>query len=273
MKKIDLHVHSSCSDGNLTIAEILNLAKNSNLSTIAITDHETIINLLNYEELEQKYGLSIIPGIELPTDIFKMHIVGYGIKDMSSLESEMNALRIENEKHNRETIDILARDGVDISYDSVKLLANGPNITYRDIVKYLYIKGYVNDPRDAFRKYIGQGCKAYVPSRSLSANEVLNLIDSCGGISILAHPFTINKDIELDCLVGDLKSNGLSGIEIYPPKLTSAQFDEYRRLAKKYQLIETIGTDFHNSSYHELGVLMDDDYVLEITQVLKRGKV
>ncbi len=273
MKKIDLHVHTRCSDGNLTVKEILALAQKNNLSTISITDHETIINLINHRDLEKEYKINIIPGIELPTDIPKMHILGYGIKNIEYLEKIMINLRKENEERNKETIDILYKNGINITYNKVKELTSQEIITYRDIVKYLYAKGYVNDPRNAYQKYIGKGCKAYVPSKTLTEKEVLELIQYCNGIPVLAHPFTINQSINIENLIKNMKKNGLEGIEIYPPKITKKQLEYYEYLLKKYKLIKTIGSDFHNSNYDELGVEVNDNYMKNITKKLKRGKV
>ncbi len=272
MDKIDLHVHTDYSDGNLGIRAVLDLAKKEELSTIGITDHETIINLENYLDLEREYGINIIPGIEIPADISKLHILGYGIKKMKKLEDVMLQLRMENEEYNKETIDILRKDGMDISYDDVKMLAGVDIITYRDIVKFLYQKGYVDDPRDAYTKYIGNGTKAYVPSRTLTYKEILNLIEDCYGISVIAHPFTIKQDVNLEELVCNMKKEGLLGMEITLSKVTSEQLRRYRYLIDKYNLIETTGSDFHNSEYDKLGIEVSDDYMTEINTVLmKRG--
>lgn len=269
MKKIDLHVHTTCSDGNLEIKQILELAQKEEISTLSITDHETIINLENYQELEEKYNIQLIPGIEIPANLPRLHILGYGISKMNKLENEMLHLRKENEEYNKETIDILQKEGVDISYEEVKALAKENIITYRDIVKYLYVKGYVSDPRDAYKKYIGKGTKAYVPSRALGYEEVLNLIEDCNGISVVAHPATI-QNIDLEDLLKNMKRNGLSGIEITPAKITEDQLNYYLYLAKKYNLIETTGSDFHNSKYDQLGINVEDSYMNEINKVLKK---
>ena len=273
MEKIDLHVHTCCSDGNLNIDELLALAKKEDISTISITDHETIINLKNYQNLEKKYNINIIPGIEIPTDIFKLHILGYGIKDFYYIEDIMTKLKIENEERNKETINILMNSGINITYEKVKKLAKVDIITYRDIVKYLYENGYVKNPRDAYKEYIGKGTKAYVPSRAMTTKEVLNLIEDSGGISVLAHPFTINEDIDLENLMLYMKKEGLSGIEIYPPKITRFQLEKYRYLLKKFDLIETTGTDFHNSKYDKLGVEVETDYLVKINKLLKKKVV
>ena len=270
MEKIDLHVHTSCSDGNLKIDEVLQLAKKNNLTTISITDHETVINLKNYNDLEKRYNIKIIPGIEIPTNISKLHILGYGIKKFDFMEKIMLDLRKENEKCNIETINILSNNGINISYEQVKKISKADIITYRDIVKYLYISGYVKKPHDVYKYYIGNGTKAYVPSRAMTVKEVLNLIDDSGGISVLAHPFTIKEDVNLEPLVFNMKKDGLAGIEIYPPKIKKSQLKEYLMMLKKFNLIQTIGTDFHDSKYDTLGVKVKSNYIKKINKILGR---
>lgn len=261
MVKVDLHVHTSYSDGNLSLEEILKLAKIKNLDEIAITDHDTIINLKNYKELQQIYDIRIIPGIEIPTAKRKLHILGYGITNYDIVEKELYDLKIYNENCNRETIDILKSEGIDISFSEVKKGAVSDVVTYRDIVKYMYKMGYVDNPREVYSRYIGKGTKAYVPSKELMPEEVIKLIERGNGKSVLAHPFTISDDIDMDILIRQMKEWGLAGIEIYPPKLTRKQINEYEFLTGKYDLVKTIGTDFHDSNHDKLGIEIDENYL------------
>lgn len=261
MVKVDLHVHTKYSDGNLSLEEVLNLAISQKLTEIAITDHDTIINIKNYKELEKQYSIKIIPGIEISTNQRKLHILGYGIVDYDIVEKELHDLKIYNENCNRETIDILRNEGIDISFSEVKKGAVTDVVTYRDIVKYMYKKGYVNNPREVYSRYIGKGTKAYVPSKELTIEEVLQLIERGNGKSVLAHPFTISNDINLDDLISRMKKYGLSGIEIYPPKLTRKQITEYEQIAKKYDLFKTTGTDFHDYNYDKLGIEVNENYL------------
>lgn len=271
--KVDLHTHTRYSDGNLTLDGILKLAKEQGLCEIAITDHDTIINLKNYSKLEDKYDIKIIPGIEIPTNIKKLHILGYGITKFDLVEDKLYKLKKYNENRNIETIEILKSDGIDISFSAVKEIATSDVITYRDIVKYMYKKGYVSNPHDVYAKFIGKGTKAYVPSKELTIEEVLLLIKSGGGFSILAHPFTIGDNIDLEELIIYMKEFGLLGIEIYPPKLTYEQLTKYKNIVKKYDLIQTIGTDFHNSNYDKLGFDVEDDSLEPFhSRVLKKWR-
>lgn len=272
MVKIDLHVHTRYSDGNLTLEEVLELATINNLEEIAITDHDTIINLKDYKELEQKYKIKIIPGVEIPADYKGMHILGYDITDFDIVEKELHNLKIHNENCNRETIDILKSNGINISFDEVKQNAVLDVVTYRDIVEYMVRMGYASEPLEVYRKYIGRGTKAYVPSKSLSMKEVLQLIEKANGISVLAHPFTLSSDTDFDNLIPQMKEYGLSGIEIYSPRLTLGQKIAYDTISKKYNLLKTIGTDFHDSNTDELGIEIEKEYLDDFHNKILRNK-
>ncbi|MBQ9012173.1 MAG: PHP domain-containing protein [Bacilli bacterium] len=261
--KVDLHVHTNNSDGDLSIEEVLKLAKKNDLKEISITDHDTIIKLENFTELEQKYNLMIIPGIEIPTNIRGMHILGYCISNFNIIEQKLINLKKYNESCNVETIRILRKNGIDISFEQVKEITNFSTLTYRDIVKYLYYKGYVNNPHDAYRLYIGKGAVAYVPSKELSVKEVLNLISDSGGFSVLAHPFTLNNEFDYSNMIKMMKLEGLCGVEIYSKKVSREFYDFLVDLTRENELLKTVGTDFHNSKTDQLGVDVSDEFLLD----------
>ena len=257
--KIDLHIHSIYSDGLLTYDEILNKAKENKLSKISITDHDTIINLKNYKSLEKYYGLEIIPGVEISSNRKKLHILGYDIKDFDKMENKLVALKAENEERNKESIDILRNNGVDIDIDRVKSLSKTGIITYRDIIEYLYIKKYVQYRHDAFKKYIGNGAVAYVPSREMSVKEILELIDGTGGISVIAHPSSIKENIYE--LIEEMLNYNLSGIEVNKEKISIEDYEKFIKIAKRYDLCLTIGSDFHDPAVSNIGIEVEDNYL------------
>ncbi len=256
---IDLHIHSIYSDGTLNYDEIINLAKKNNVDIISITDHDTIINLKNYKLYREKYNMNIIPGLEISSNIKNVHILGYGINNFEKLEKVLIDLKIENEGRNKESIEILKKNGIDIDFERVKEISKNGIVTYRDVVEYLYLKKYIVNRHDAFKKYIGKGAIAYVPSREMSIIEILDLIDSVGGISSLAHPCLINDNI--DDIIKEMVYHNLSGIEINKDRIKPQQYYKYIEYAKKYNLCITRGSDFHDSKLNKLGGEVEDDFL------------
>lgn len=257
--KIDLHIHSTYSDGLLTYDEILNIAKENNVTKISITDHDTIINLKNYKSLEKYYGMEIIPGVEISSNRKKLHILGYDIKDFDKMEKKLLDLKVENEERNKESIDILRKNGVDIDVERVKSISKNKIITYRDIIEYLYIKKYVKYKHDAFKKYIGSGAIAYVPSREMSVIEILELINETGGISVIAHPCSIQENISE--LVQEMLNYNLSGIEINKEQINIKDYEKFMEISKRYGLCLTSGSDFHDPAISNIGLEVEDNFL------------
>lgn len=273
MEKVDLHIHTKYSDGILSLEEALNDAKKNNITELSITDHDTIINLKDYCNLKNKYGINIIPGVEISTNIKGMHILGYDITEFDEIEKFMYNLKKVNEEKNIETIDILYKLGLDIDFERVKEMAVLDVVTYKDIVKYIVKKGYVDNPHDVYKKYIGKGAPAYVPSITLDPKEVIKLILDSNGIPVLAHPFLINSNINLEEEIISLINYGLEGIETIQPYMTEKQILEYEYYAKKFNLIRTVGTDFHDYRYSNLGIEVDNSYLDKFhDKVLKKTK-
>ena len=259
--KIDLHVHTNYSDGNLNLDEVLALAAKKKIKEISITDHDTVIRLKNYADLGRKYGLILVPGIEIPTSIDGMHLLGYGITNFEKVEKALMRLKEYNEKQNAYTIETLRNMGVDISYDEIKKNSVDGIISYRDIIKYLAEKKYVENARDAYKKYIGEGQRAYYPSAALDKKDVIELIKDSGGIVSLAHPFTLPECMDQEGMILDLIKDGLDGIEIYQPRLKESEIKMYNMIANKYNLLTTIGTDFHDYKTDKLGVEVSEKII------------
>lgn len=249
MKIVDMHMHSTYSDGELKVSELLERARIAGVSELAITDHDTIINMKNYEQLANKHNVRIVPGIELNVDYPNMHILGYGIIDIDYIENEITEMKKRNVPVCIKTIELLKREGVDISYDEV--MANvkpGALITKRNIARLLVKKGYAATNLEVYEKLMGKGCKAYVPIEKLNYLAALRLITKCGGIPVLAHPISIGRDVDFDKLIPPMKENGLVGIESMTARHTEEERKYYSSVAKKFNLIETAGSDFHRDS-------------------------
>lgn len=261
MKKyIDLHVHSTASDGTCTPSELVQLAKKQDLYAFALTDHDTVSGIEEAIQASKQTDIKVIPGIEMSAVYHgqDIHILGYGIayKDemfLKKIQEYQNARINRNEK----MITLLQDYGFDI--DTTQLYAMFPNavLTRAHFAKYLYEKGYIKSTKEAFDKYIGSGCPCYLPKKEVELKEALNCILQAKGYPVLAHPMLYHMDEKaLDQLISNLAQLGLKGIEaIYS---TNNSYDELltRKLAKKYSLFITGGSDFHGSNkpHIQLGI-------------------
>lgn len=277
MEKIDLHIHSNLSDGVLNAEDIVKKALSNNCKTISITDHDDIDT---YKDLEDKYGIRIIPGIEFNSSIRNMHILGYGMTDISQIKKVTTDMRLFNEKVSYEVVEKMMEDGFDISIEKIITYINSLGLNCdildkRKIVKYLIHKRYANNVIDAYNKLIGVGRKYYVPNFKLSPKEIIDLINISNGISVLAHPKSLNLDFEkLKKQISILENYGLSGIEIQNRKMNQNDHEYYEQLIQNKNLLKTVGSDFHDPIEDDIGISVNDNIYHNIVKklVLTRKK-
>lgn len=271
MEKIDLHLHSNFSDGILPPEEIVLLSKKAGCTLISITDHE-VIN--DYKDLQNQYNINIVSGIEFNTATTNMHILGYGISDYDKVNFEMKQLRLYNEKVCFEVIKKMQKDNYDISVDKIEKHLNDIGIKFdildkRKIVKYLIFKGYSDNILDTYNKLIGVDKKYYVPNKKISPEEIIKLIKSSGGISSLAHPYTLKLDKNnLHKRVESLQKSGLDAIEVVNGKTNPEMIKEYKKLANILGLLQTVGTDFHTTQNSEIGIEVEDSIINNFRKTL-----
>lgn len=275
MEKIDLHIHTNLSDGELSPEEVICMCIKNGCSKIAITDHDKIND---YEELSVKYGIPIISGIEFNCATKGMHLLGYGIKNIDNVQRIINALEEENEIVCYKLIDALYSSGFDISVEQVLdyMKYIGIPVLYlnkKHIVKYLLHKEYIRNVLEAYNKLIGVGQKFYYPIKKLSKYEVLDIIKSNGGVASLAHPCTLRMDDEtlLKEIYG-LMNYGLDGIEIKNRSITREQNIRYEEMANEFELIKTVGSDFHSPYLDVLGVDVSEDIYNNLQKKIKLSK-
>ncbi|MTI70262.1 MAG: PHP domain-containing protein [Firmicutes bacterium] len=248
MKKADLHIHTTASDGKLTPKEVVNLAIERKLDAISITDHDTISGIQQAIDESKKYNiLEVIPGIELSSEHNgeEIHILGYYIDYESPLledvTSRLKKLRIKRAYEILKKLDLL---GISININKIEdIIAINNYIGRPHIAKLLIDEGYVNTMEEAFDNYLGFGKKGYVPRDKLSINECINLITKIDGYAVLAHPGLIKQRLE-----PILRKFKFHGIEIYHTKHTDIVIDKLNILARKFNLIKTGGSDCHGSS-------------------------
>lgn len=252
MKTVDLHVHSNKSDGTMSPRDLVDYAIEKGLKAFALTDHDTINGILEATEAAIGKDIEVIPGIEFSTQYHgkDIHILGLCI-DYQSEEflSSLNAFQHSRDVRNEKMCLKLQTAGIDITYE--KLLASFPNavITRAHYGRFLLDNGYVKAMPDAFDKYIGDYAPFYVPREKVTPFQAIELIIQAGGIPILAHPtlYHLSKS-SLEGLLTLLKEAGLIGIEAVYSTHSPSEERDMKRLAAKYQLCISGGSDFHGSN-------------------------
>ncbi|MBI1369291.1 MAG: PHP domain-containing protein [Planctomycetes bacterium] len=255
---IDLHMHSTASDGTDAPAALAKLAAEAGLSAIALTDHDTTAGLAECAKACKRRKLTFVPGIELSTERGKprgaLHLLGYHIReDAPALRAVIDELQEARRMRNPQIVESLQKLGVDITLDEIAAEAGeagasgSATIGRPHIAAVLVRKGYAKSIQDAFRRYIGFGAPAYARKDNLAPQRGIEAIHEAGGVAVLAHPVQLKceDDTELQQLVAQLVRAGLDGLEIWHSDHTPAMVDQYRRLAERYELIVTGGSDYH----------------------------
>jgi predicted metal-dependent phosphoesterase TrpH len=269
---IDLHIHSTASDGTLSPAGILRRAAALNLSAIAITDHDTLSGTAAAMRCERPNGLRLVSGIEIsaaPPEGYpipgSLHILGYGIdlyhRDLGAALAQMKMAR---DDRNPRIVRALGSLGIEISMAEVDAKVGGSMAGRPHIAQVLMDKGVVASMDEAFDRLLGKGKPAYQDKERISSAETIALIRSAGGIAVLAHPGLIEVAGPVrQRLVAELCEMGLGGLEAYYPRHTPEETAALETLAKQYGLVITGGTDFHgdNTPGVELGSAKGDFHV------------
>ncbi|MGH7205739.1 MAG: PHP domain-containing protein [Nitrospiraceae bacterium] len=258
MSRIDLHLHTTYSDGSLSPAEVLGLAHKAGVSALAITDHDIVAGIPEAIETGACLGIEVIPGIEISSRYgeSELHILGYFLdwKD-SELSSRLAQLRASRHRRNPRIIEKLNELGLDLTYDEVKALAGTESVGRPHIARVLMEKGYVQSAKEAFDRYLAQGAAAYVPRELPEPAEAIAWIRAAHGIPVLAHPTWVNESAEgLYKLCDKLKAEGLGGIEVHYSTHKPQQTSEFLSLAKRLNLLVTGGSDFHGLTKPDIEV-------------------
>lgn len=256
-RRIDLHIHSTASDGTYSPGEIIALAERLHLAAIAITDHDTIDGSNEAIVAGTPQSLKLLTGVEIsaapPSSFFcsgSFHILGYSFRpDDPLLNQTLSKLQMARENRNPGIIKLLNNLGINISIREVIELAGDGQTGRPHIARLMLEKGFVGSIDEAFNKYLGKGKPAYVDKYRIECGKVIEIIIGAGGIPVLAHPALIElgNGSRFEKLIVKLKEMGLRGIEAYYPEHSKEQTSYYLKLAKKYELLITGGTDFHGS--------------------------
>jgi len=253
VKFADLHLHTIFSDGTYTPQELISESVRSGLSAIAVVDHDTVSGIEPAIKIAKIKNIEVLAGIELSAeyDGLEVHILGYLI----DYKRENFIDKLEVLKENRieriyKIVDKLKNMGVMLEAESVFDIARGGTVGRLHVARAMVSAGLISSTAEAFRKYIGDKCPAYVCNFRFSPSEAIKLIKEVGGIPVLAHPHTLNKDE----LIPKFVDCGLMGLEVYYSEYTQAMVNFYLGLAKEYNLLVTGGSDCHGNAKPEVKI-------------------
>lgn len=258
MSRLDLHLHTTHSDGSLAPAEVVALAHKVGVSSLAITDHDITTAIPEATEAGLALGIEVIPGIEISSLLgeSELHMLGYFLDWQDSrLCERLEAARDSRHRRNPLIVAKLQALGIEITYDEVKAVAGSDSVGRPHIARVLMHKGVVHSAKEAFDRFLANGKPAYVARELPSPAEAIRWIKEAKGLAVLAHPTWIKPaDGALEGLVGQLKADGLDGIEVHYSTHTPRQTREYLGLAKQLGLLVTGGSDFHGVTKPEIEV-------------------
>lgn len=252
--KIDLHMHTNHSDGRYSPEELIKKVKDAGIDIISITDHDTVNGIKEATEIGKLYGVEIIPGLEISSDIRdrEVHILAYFIDpENKELEEYLQFFRAERIKRAARILEKLNTLGLELALEDVLAKAKNAAVGRPHIAQAMFEKKLVSNYFEAFSKYIGNGCPAYERKVHVSPRSAFKIISDAGGLSFIAHPGNLP-----DVIMIELIEEGLDGIEVVHPSHLPHQVRHYRGIVNEYFLLECGGSDFHGgerNDYNNLG--------------------
>jgi len=269
VSKVDLHIHSTASDGRLGPAEVVRKSAEYGLAVIAITDHDTVDGIVPALAAARAFpGLRVIPGVEINTDVpnGEAHVLGYFIDYTShELGDTLEGLRHSRRGRAQGMIAKLGDLGIYIEWQRVQEIAGGSSIGRPHIAQAMLEKGYITSIKEAFTKYISRDGPAYVEREKIAPVEAVKLVLRAKGLPVLAHPFTINDP---EMMIVELKAAGLVGIEAYYGNYTAGEVGRLVSLARGHNLIATGGSDYHGLDEGSETMIGGADVPMEVAERL-----
>lgn len=259
---MDLHVHSSVSDGSFCSEDLILYAQIHGITTLAIADHETIIHYNEYSQFADHFNITLIPAIEINvSDCKNLHILGYYIENRAQLEETILKIRKKNQEICYNVLESLKKE-FGISLNPLETVSYSPDriLDKKAITKAILNQGYATNVKDVYDKYIGPGAKSYIPIEKMTAQKVIQLIHDNKGVAVWAHPYTISRadgssiiGAEFDQMAKKLIDYGIDGVEVFTSKHSKEQTSYLASLAKRNNLVVTGGSDFHSEDVHQIG--------------------
>ena len=229
MSRIDLHLHTTHSDGSFSTRDVMAFAKQAGVTALAITDHDIVEGIAEATAIGAELGIEVVPGVEISSRL--------GESELHILVQRLNEL------------------GIPITYEEVRALAGTESVGRPHIARLLMEKKFVTSAKEAFDRYLANGRPAFVDRELPEPAEAVRWIREAGGVPVLAHPTWVRTSADgLRTLVRDLKAAGLGGIEVHYSTHTPSQTTEYLELAKQCDLLVTGGSDFHGVTKPDIEV-------------------
>jgi len=249
---VDLHTHSTASDGLYSPQELVHLARQVGLEVLGLADHDTTAGLPAAMAAGERVGVTVLPAIEINTDLpekrGEAHVLGYLMDfELPSFQASLSSLREARAQRGERMVERLQALGLDVTWKRVRELAGGA-VGRPHVARALVEKGYASSVSDAFDKYIGPGRPAYIPRYKLAPEDAVRLIRSVRGVPVLAHPAYI-ADLD-DRLLPALVAAGLQGLECYYGQYDVEMVARLLRLADTHGLVATGGSDYHGPNMH-----------------------
>ncbi len=248
MQWIDLHLHSTYSDGSMTPAQLIDLAVRRRIAAIALTDHDTVAGVGEFLAYAQEQPVKAMSGIEISSwhGDHSLHILGYGLDHRHpGLLATLAQVQEARHRRNLQIMVKLNELGHDVHYHEIPRRENG-QVGRPHIAELLVRKRIVAAPQEAFSRFLRRGGAAYVESFRIHALDAIRLVKAAGGLPVLAHPAVLDSTLALVAkLLPELREAGLAGLEIHYPSHSKKQTRQLSELAARFSLLATGGTDFH----------------------------
>jgi 3',5'-nucleoside bisphosphate phosphatase len=253
MTRIDLHTHSTHSDGTFEPAEVIRLGAERDLDVVALTDHDTTDGLPEALATGLEVGVEVVPGVEFSAEYLgtSVHILCYWMDaEDPALQLELRRLREDRYRRGELMVEKLGSLGLPVAFERVREIAGDATIVRPHIAQAMVEAGIVETEKEAFERYIGDGRPAHVAKHALDPIDAVALIEGAGGVCVLAHPGMWGDQSSVpDELIERMAASGMRGLEVDHPDHTPEARERYRALAGRLGLIATGGSDCHGTRY------------------------
>ncbi len=243
---VDLHMHSTASDGSRAPADVVRAAKRASLAAIALTDHDSVAGLAEAHAVGMELGVRVVGGIELSAveGETETHLLGLHLRDTGIIDARLADLRGMRERRAREIVERLNELGVPIAYDAVLVQAGTGALGRPHVARAMIAEGWAVDARDAFDRYLGAGRPAFVAKEQLGMRDAIDMVHAAGGLAVLAHPGHSGTRERLEAL----RALGLDGVEVKHPGHSPSETSRLRALTEQLGLVASGGSDWHGAA-------------------------